>query len=118
MEVLRKINLFSSLDDEAFKYLQNIAVKKSFPKNTILFSKGDASDARGHGRWVAGRGQPAPNKFDIPEIQSLGQHLGTHQNIDLALLETPYDTLVAMLAPGSIEVHATDLCPRKKAFSF
>ena len=44
-KLLRKISLFSSLDDEALNYLESVAVKKNFAKNTILFSKGDQSDA-------------------------------------------------------------------------
>ena len=44
-DLLKKISLFSSLDDESLNYLQRVAVKKNFAKNTILFSKGDQSDA-------------------------------------------------------------------------
>ena len=43
--MLRKIPLFSTLDDNEMNYLKNVAVKRSFPKNTILFSRGDESDA-------------------------------------------------------------------------
>jgi len=43
--MLKKIPLFSTLDDKEMNYLKNIAVKKSFSKNTILFSRGDESDA-------------------------------------------------------------------------
>ena len=43
--MLKKIPLFSSLDDNGMNYLKDVAVKRSFPKNTILFSKGDESDA-------------------------------------------------------------------------
>lgn len=44
-DMLKKIPLFSTLDDKEMNYLKNIAVKKSFSKNTILFSRGDESDA-------------------------------------------------------------------------
>ena len=43
--MLRKIPLFSTLDDNGMNYLKDVAVKRSFPKNTILFSRGDESDA-------------------------------------------------------------------------
>ncbi len=43
--MLRKIPLFATLDDNGMNYLKDVAVKRSFPKNTILFSKGDESDA-------------------------------------------------------------------------
>jgi CRP/FNR family cyclic AMP-dependent transcriptional regulator len=45
IEMLKKVSLFSSVDDETLNYLQNVAVHKRFAKNTILFSKGDQSDA-------------------------------------------------------------------------
>lgn len=45
IEMLKKVSLFSSMDDETLNYLQSVAVKKSFAKNAILFSKGDQSDA-------------------------------------------------------------------------
>ena len=41
----KNIPLFSTLDDNEMNYLKNVAVKRSFPKNTILFSRGDESDA-------------------------------------------------------------------------
>jgi CRP/FNR family cyclic AMP-dependent transcriptional regulator len=43
--MLRKIPLFSTLDDNGMNYLKDVAIKRSFPKNTILFSRGDESDA-------------------------------------------------------------------------
>ena len=43
--MLKKIPLFATLDDNGMNYLKDVAVKRSFPKNTILFSKGDESDA-------------------------------------------------------------------------
>ncbi len=43
--MLRKIPLFATLDDDGMNYLKDVAVKRSFPKNTILFSRGDESDA-------------------------------------------------------------------------
>ena len=42
--MLKSIHLFSATDDNEMNYLKNIAIKKSFPKNTILFSRGDESD--------------------------------------------------------------------------
>ena len=42
---LKDISLFSGIDDESLKHLEKVAVKKSFPKNTILFSKGDETDS-------------------------------------------------------------------------
>lgn len=43
--MLEKIPLFACLDEQSLDYLRNAAAKKSYPKNTILFSKGDESDA-------------------------------------------------------------------------
>lgn len=43
--MLEKIPLFSCLDEQSLDYLRNAATKKTYPKNTILFSKGDESDA-------------------------------------------------------------------------
>jgi CRP/FNR family transcriptional regulator, cyclic AMP receptor protein len=45
MNLLKDIPLFSSIDDNSLKYLEKVAVKKSFPQNTILFSKGDETDS-------------------------------------------------------------------------
>ena len=44
-DILKDISLFVGIDDESLKYLEKVAVKKSFPKNTILFSKGDETDS-------------------------------------------------------------------------
>ena len=44
-DTLKDITLFSGIDDESLQYLEKVAVKKSFPKNTILFSKGDETDS-------------------------------------------------------------------------
>jgi CRP/FNR family cyclic AMP-dependent transcriptional regulator len=44
-DTLKDIPLFSGIDDESLQYLEKVAVKKSFPKNTILFSKGDETDS-------------------------------------------------------------------------
>lgn len=44
-ETLKDITLFSGIDDESLQYLEKVAVKKSYPKNTILFSKGDETDS-------------------------------------------------------------------------
>ncbi len=43
--MLKDIPLFSGLDEKELKELEKVAVSKSFPKNTILFSEGDQSDA-------------------------------------------------------------------------
>jgi len=43
--LLKDISLFSAIDDESLKYLERVAAKKSFPKNTILFTKGDETDS-------------------------------------------------------------------------
>ncbi len=43
--MLREISLFACLDDATLEKLQNTAIKRSFPKNTVLFSKGDLSDS-------------------------------------------------------------------------
>jgi CRP-like cAMP-binding protein len=37
--------LFSRLDDESIRIFEKAAVRRRFPKNTILFSKGDESDS-------------------------------------------------------------------------
>jgi CRP/FNR family cyclic AMP-dependent transcriptional regulator len=42
--MLRKIPLFSRLDDKALGFLEKVAVKRAYSKNTILISKGDESD--------------------------------------------------------------------------
>jgi len=44
-DTLKDITLFSGIDDESLQYLEKVAVKKTFPKNTILFSKGDETDS-------------------------------------------------------------------------
>jgi CRP/FNR family cyclic AMP-dependent transcriptional regulator len=38
-------SLFSRLDDVTIRILEKAAVRKRFPKNTIVFSKGDESDS-------------------------------------------------------------------------
>lgn len=43
--VLKDISLFSGIDEESLSYLEMVAVKKTFPKNTILFTKGDETDS-------------------------------------------------------------------------
>ena len=45
VNLLKDISLFSGIDDESLKYLEKVAVNKSFPKNTILFTRGDESDS-------------------------------------------------------------------------
>jgi CRP/FNR family transcriptional regulator, cyclic AMP receptor protein len=45
VSLLKDISLFSGIDDESLKYLERVAVKKAFPKNTILFTKGDETDS-------------------------------------------------------------------------
>ncbi len=36
---------FSRLDDVTIRFFEEVAVRKRFPKNTVLFSKGDESDS-------------------------------------------------------------------------
>jgi len=43
-ETLKDISLFSSLKSETLRHLDAVAVKRSYPKNTILMSEGDRSD--------------------------------------------------------------------------
>lgn len=43
--MIEQIPLFACLDEAAHAFLKTAAVKKTFPKNTILFSKGDDSNA-------------------------------------------------------------------------
>jgi CRP/FNR family cyclic AMP-dependent transcriptional regulator len=43
--MLKEIPLFACLDDDVLQKLQKAAVKRHYPKNTILFSKGDLSDS-------------------------------------------------------------------------
>ena len=42
--MLREIPLFSRLDDKAINDLENVAMKRAYPKNTVLVTKGDKSD--------------------------------------------------------------------------
>ncbi len=42
--MLKDIHLFSSLNDQTLAYLERVAVKRVYPKNTILLSEGDKSD--------------------------------------------------------------------------
>ena len=42
--MLRKVSLFAHLDEKTLSRLEGIAVKRVYPKNTILISKGDVSD--------------------------------------------------------------------------
>jgi CRP/FNR family cyclic AMP-dependent transcriptional regulator len=42
--MLREIPLFSRLDDKALGNLEKAAIRRAYPKNTILISKGDKSD--------------------------------------------------------------------------
>lgn len=39
------IPLFQSLDRDTLGYLENVAVSKTYPKNTVLFSRGDETNA-------------------------------------------------------------------------
>ena len=43
--MLEDISLFFCLDDEALQNFEQLATRKRFPKNTIVFSKGDESDS-------------------------------------------------------------------------
>jgi CRP/FNR family transcriptional regulator, cyclic AMP receptor protein len=43
-EILKGIPLFSSLKSETLRHLESVAVKRSYPKNTVLISEGDSSD--------------------------------------------------------------------------
>ena len=43
--MLKDIPLFSCLDEEALRHVEGVALRKRFPKNTIVFSKGDESDS-------------------------------------------------------------------------
>ena len=43
--MLEDISLFSCLDDGALRNFEEVAVRKQFPKNAIIFSKGDESDS-------------------------------------------------------------------------
>ncbi len=43
--MLKNIPLFSCLNDSELTAIENVAVKKTFPKNTILFSEGDKTDS-------------------------------------------------------------------------
>lgn len=42
--MLRKVPLFAHLDDKTLGRLEGIAIKRVYPRNTILISKGDVSD--------------------------------------------------------------------------
>ncbi len=43
--MLKNIPLFSCLNDSELTAIEKVAVKKTFPKNTILLSAGDSTDA-------------------------------------------------------------------------
>jgi len=43
--MLKNIPLFASLNDQELTAIEKVAVKKTFPKNTILLSEGDSTDA-------------------------------------------------------------------------
>ena len=43
--MLKNIPLFSCLNDSELTAIEKVAVKKTFPKNTILLSEGDSTDA-------------------------------------------------------------------------
>lgn len=43
--MLKEISLFACLDDDTLEKLQNAAIKRSYPKHTVLFSKGDPGDS-------------------------------------------------------------------------
>lgn len=42
--MLKDIPLFSFLNSETLRHLEGVAIKRSYPKNTILISEGDRSD--------------------------------------------------------------------------
>ena len=43
--MLKNVPLFSCLNDQELADIEKVAIKKTFPKNTILFSEGDTTDA-------------------------------------------------------------------------
>lgn len=43
--MLEDVALFSCLDEDAVRHFERIAVRKRFPKNATVFSKGDTSDS-------------------------------------------------------------------------
>ncbi len=43
--MIEQIPLFACLDEPARDFLQSVAVQRTYPKNSILFSKGDESDS-------------------------------------------------------------------------
>ena len=45
INIFDSVPLFSCLNDDELDTLKNVVVKKSFPKNTILFSEGDRTDS-------------------------------------------------------------------------
>jgi CRP/FNR family cyclic AMP-dependent transcriptional regulator len=45
IEIFRKIPVFSCLDDHELDALVRVAIKKTFPKNTILINEGDQTDS-------------------------------------------------------------------------
>ena len=45
MDMLKNIPLFSCLEDPEIEFLEKVMKKKSFPKNSIIFSEGEDSDS-------------------------------------------------------------------------
>ena len=43
--LLKDMSLFSEIDDESLKYIEKVPIRKSFSKNTILFTKVDDTDS-------------------------------------------------------------------------
>jgi len=45
MSMLKKVTIFSNLNDQALEELQSIARRRTFPKNSVVISEGDESDS-------------------------------------------------------------------------
>ena len=104
---LKDISLFAGIDDESMKYLERVAVKKSFPKNTILFTKGDETDSL----YIIKSGQVKTIIIDeegkeiILSTQGTGEYLGEMSLIDK---EPRSATVMTKTATQMLIIHRDD----------
>lgn len=45
VSMIEKIHLFETLDNDTLNFFNEVAVSKTYPKNTVLFTKGDETNA-------------------------------------------------------------------------
>ncbi len=112
--MLEDIPLFSSFDSDALSEIENVAAKRKFSKNAIVFSKGDDTDSL----YIVASGKvkaiinDEEGKEIILSLHGPGEYFGEMAFIDQ---EPRSATVVTKEATQLLIIHRDDF--RKKIFS-